>query len=43
VPIPNQCAKCIIDATFDQYMPAGWKDAAKTVQEGVNTLKKLGL
>jgi hypothetical protein len=35
--------KDLLGATFDQYMPAGWKDAAKTVQEGVNTLKKLGL
>ncbi len=32
--------KELLGATFDKYLPAGWKDAAGTVQKGLNTLKQ---
>lgn len=34
--------KELLSATFDKYLPAGWKDAAGTVQKGLNTLKQFG-
>lgn len=35
--------KDLLSATFDPYMPAGWKDAAATVKQGADALKKIGL
>lgn len=35
--------KDLLTATFDPYMPAGWKDAAGAVKQGAETLKKFGL
>ncbi|HEX5219587.1 MAG TPA: hypothetical protein VFZ59_08460 [Verrucomicrobiae bacterium] len=32
--------KELLSATYDKYMPAGWKDAAGTVQKGLDTLKQ---
>lgn len=34
--------KELLGATYDKYMPAGWKDAAGTVQKGLNTLQQFG-
>jgi outer membrane murein-binding lipoprotein Lpp len=34
--------KELLGATYDKYMPAGWKDAAGTVQKGLDTLKQFG-
>lgn len=34
--------KELLSATFDKYLPAGWKDAAGSVQKGLNTLKQIG-
>lgn len=34
--------KSLLGATFDQVMPAGWRDAAATLQKGADTLKKIG-
>jgi hypothetical protein len=35
--------KDLLGATFDQYMPAGWKSAADAVKQGADALKKFGL
>jgi hypothetical protein len=35
--------KNLLSTTFDAYMPARWKEAAGTIQQGVDSLKKLGL
>lgn len=32
--------KELLGATYDKYMPAGWKDAAGTVKKGLDTLKQ---
>jgi hypothetical protein len=34
--------KELLGAAFDPYMPAGWKDAAARLQQGVDALKKFG-
>ena len=34
--------KELLGATFDKYLPAGWKNAAGTVQKGLDTLKQFG-
>jgi hypothetical protein len=34
--------KELLGATFDKYLPAGWKDTAGTVQKGLDTLKQFG-
>lgn len=34
--------KELLSATFDKYLPAGWKDAAGSVQKGLDTLKQFG-
>ena len=38
----TQPQKELLGATYDQYMPAGWKDAAGKLQQGVDALKKFG-
>jgi len=34
--------KNLLGATYDQYMPDGWKEAAGTLQQGVDAVKKIG-
>jgi len=34
--------KELLGATFDPYLPAGWKDTAGKLQQGLDTLKKFG-
>jgi len=34
--------KELLGATFDKYLPAGWKDTAGSVQKGLDTLKQFG-
>lgn len=34
--------KELLGATFDKYLPTGWKDAAGSVQKGLDTLKQFG-
>jgi len=34
--------KQLLGATFDKYLPAGWKGAAGTVKKGLDTLNQLG-
>jgi len=34
--------KDLLGTTFDQYMPEGWKEAAATLQQGVDAVKKIG-
>lgn len=34
--------KELLNATFDKYLPAGWKNAAGTVKKGLDTLNQLG-
>ncbi|HAV62571.1 MAG TPA: hypothetical protein DCY13_09425 [Verrucomicrobiales bacterium] len=34
--------KELLSTTFDQYAPTGWKDAASSLQKGVDALKKFG-
>lgn len=34
--------KELLNATFDKYLPAGWKNAAGSVKKGLDTLNQLG-
>jgi len=34
--------KELLGATFDKYLPAGWKNTAGSVQKGLDTLKQFG-